>query len=336
MEVIIWPIQKDKGCVGQMDIRQEAVLAGKVKSIGDAKYGKKLALRFKKAKEELIAYMFLAPTLILFTLFVFYPTVQSIYLSLHLTDPFGRISKFTGLENYKKLFTSSAFYDGLAVTAQFILYTVPTTILLALLLAILTHRALAGMKLFRFIFSLPVALSVGTTAVIWLQLYHPSIGMFNRVLSWFNIDPVFWLSDPKLAMISVSIMTVWMNLGFVYIVLLGGLNAVSDDIYDSLAIDGAGPLRKYGRVILPLISPSLFFIFIVSIIGSFQAFGQFHILTKGGPMNATSTIVYQIYQEAFVNYRFGTASAQALILFMGILLLTYIQFRVVEKKVHYQ
>lgn len=319
-----------------MNLRQEAIPASELGRVRSAKHNKRLALSLKNWREELTAYVFLAPTLILFSIFVFYPMVQSIYLSLHVTDPLGRVSRYIGLENYVKLFTSSVFYDGLVVTAQFILYTVPTTILFALFLAILTHRALAGMRLFRFIFSLPVALSVGTTAVIWLQLFHPSIGMFNQVLGWLGMEPIFWLSDPKQAMISVSIMTIWMNLGFVYIVLLGGLNAISDDIYDSLSIDGAGPIRRYARVILPLVSPSLFFITIVSIIGSFQAFGQFHILTKGGPMNATNTIVYQIYQEAFVNYRFGIGSAQALILFTGILLLTIIQFRIVERKVHYQ
>lgn len=290
----------------------------------------------RNAKEWLTAYGFLAPSLILFAIFVFYPAIQSVYLSLHMTDPMGRVVRFVGLDNYIKLFTSQAFYDGLLVTLRFILYTVPPTILLALLLAVLTHRALAGMGLLRFVFSLPVALSVGTTAVIWLQLFHPSMGMFNQVLGWLGFDPVFWLADPKQALLSVSIMTVWMNLGFVYIVLLSGLQAIPQDILDSVAVDGAGPLRKYGQIILPLVSPSLFFVTIISLIGSFQAFGQFHILTKGGPMNATNTIVYQIYQEAFVNYRFGTGSAQALVLFAIILILTVLQFRFVERKVHYQ
>jgi len=287
-------------------------------------------------KEELAAYVFLAPSLVLFGIFIFYPMLQSIYLSLHVTDPQGRVARFVGLQNYTGLFASPLFYESLKVTGQFILYTVPTTIVLALLLAVLTHHSLPGIRGFQLIFSLPVAVSVGTAAVIWLQLFHPNVGMLNRFLGLAGADPVFWLSDPQKAMISVSIVTVWMNLGFVYIVLLGGLKAIPDDIFDSLAVDGAGPLRAYGKVILPLLSPSLFFIAIVSVIGSFQAFGQFHILTKGGPMNKTNVLVYQIYQDAFVNYRFGTGSAQALVLFAVILVLTVIQFRFVERKVHYQ
>ncbi|MCI3926882.1 sugar ABC transporter permease [Paenibacillus sp. TRM 82003] len=287
-------------------------------------------------KEEAAAYVFLAPSLLVFAAFIFYPMFQSMYLSLHMTDPQGRIASFVGLNNYSSLFSSPLFYEGLRVTGQFILYTVPTTIVLGLLLAMLTHRALPGMRWFRFVFSLPVALSVGTAAVIWLLLFHPSVGMLNYFLGLAGMNPVFWLSDPKWAMISISIMTVWMNLGFVYIVLLGGLNGIPEDIFDSLSIDGAGPMRAYGKVILPLLSPSLFFISIVSVIGSFQAFGQFHILTKGGPMNKTNVVVYQIYQEAFINFRFGTGSAMALVLFAILLLLTVIQFVVVEKKVHYQ
>jgi len=296
----------------------------------------KRSIRLSIWKEEITAYAFLSPSLFLFGVFIFYPMLQSIYLSLHITDPRGRIAAFVGLRNYSDLLTSRLFAEGLKVTGQFILYTVPTTIILGLLLAVLTHRALPGMRWFRFLFSLPVAISVGTGAVIWLLLFHPSVGMLNYFLSLLGMDPIFWLADPKRAMMSIAIMTVWMNLGFVFIVLLGGLNGISEDIYDSLSIDGAGPIRKYGKVIMPLLSPSLFFISIISIIGSFQAFGQFHILTKGGPMNKTNVMVYQIYQEAFINYRFGMGSAQALVLFAILLLLTIIQFVVVEKKVHYQ
>jgi len=299
----------------------------------EARRGAKPAVRWK---EELAGYAFLAPSLLLFLAFIFYPMAQSVFLSLHVTDPQGRIAEFVGLKNYADLFASSLFYNGLRVTGQFILYTVPTTIVLGLLLAVLTHRALPGMRWFRFVFSLPVAMSVGTAAVIWLLLFHPSVGMLNYFLGEMDIAPIFWLSDPKWAMISVSILTVWMNLGFVYIVLLGGLNGIPEDIFDSLSVDGAGPIHKYGQVVLPLVTPSLFFITIVSVIGSFQAFGQFHILTKGGPMNQTNVVVYQIYQDAFVNFRFGTGSAQALVLFAILLILTIVQFAVVEKKVHYQ
>jgi sn-glycerol 3-phosphate transport system permease protein len=131
-------------------------------------------------------------------------------------------------------------------------------------------------------------------------------------------------------------MTVWMNLGFNYIVLLSGLQGVSEDIYDSAKIDGSGPVRTFLQITLPLVSPTLFFVFIVSVIGAFQSFGQIHILTRGGPINTTDVVVYNIYQDAFINFRFGIGSAQALVLFVIILILTLLQFKFFEKKVHYQ
>lgn len=262
--------------------------------------------------------------------------IKSVYLSLHLTDPRGKVALFVGLDNYQEMFTSPDFYQSLKVTALFMLLTVPTVILLSLILAAFTHHPARGMKLFQWIFSLPVILSVGTSSVIWAMLYHPSIGILNYLLSLIGIDPIAWLTDPNWALISVSIMTIWMNLGFTYIVVLGGLKGISSEIYESARMDGAGAYRIFFTISIPLLSPVLFFVSIISIIGSFQAFGQIKILTKGGPAQSTDVIVNSIYQDAFVNFQFGSGSAKALVLFAIILLLTFIQFRFVERKVHYQ
>ncbi|MED4603989.1 sugar ABC transporter permease [Paenibacillus validus] len=287
-------------------------------------------------KENALAYVFLAPSLALFAVFLFYPLLKSVYLSFQLTDPRGRVAAFAGLDNFKELFSSELFYSSLKVTLSFTLLTVPTGIAVALLLAALSHQKLRGIKAFRFVFSLPVAISVGTGSVIWMMLYHPTLGMLNYFLTLLDLEPVRWLSDPAWALVSVSIMTVWMNLGFTYIVLLSGLQSVPEEIYDSAKIDGSGPLRTFVRITLPLVSPTLFFTAIVSVIGAFQSFGQIHLLTKGGPMNSTDVIVFNIYRDAFVNFRFGIGSAQALVLFVIILILTVVQFRFFEKKVHYQ
>lgn len=289
-----------------------------------------------KWKEHVLGYVFLAPSLVVFGIFLFYPLLKSIYLSLHITDARGMVTEFVGVENFVRLFTSSGFLPSLKVTFLFVLYTVPTGMLVALLLAAMTHRRFRGVGVFKFAFSFPLAISAGTGAVIWALLFHPSMGSLNYFLSMLGVKPVFWLADPAWALISVSIMTVWLNLGFSYIVLLSGLQGISEEIYDSAKIDGAGPVRTLRSIIFPLLSPTLFFLLIVSVIGAFQAFGQFHSLTRGGPMNSTNVIVYQIYQEAFVNFRFGIGSAQALVLFAMILILTYLQFKVLERKVHYQ
>jgi sn-glycerol 3-phosphate transport system permease protein len=287
-------------------------------------------------KDLLLGYTFLAPSLLFFSIFFFYPLIKSVYYSFHETDPRGRVTSFIGLNNFVEIFKSAHFYKSLEVTGLFTLLTVPTCIILALALAALSHNRLKGMRIFQFIFSLPIALSVSTSAVIWMMLFHPTLGSLNYFFSLIGIHPIFWLSDPKWALFSVSLMTIWMNIGFNYIVLLSGLQGISEEIYDSAKIDGSGPIRTFTQIILPLLSPTVFFVTIVSIIGSFQSFGQIHILTKGGPIDNTNVLVYSIYQDAFINYHFGTGSAQALVLFVIILILTLVQFIVFERKVHYQ
>lgn len=262
--------------------------------------------------------------------------LRSVYLSMTLTDPRGRVAEFVWFDNFVELFQSGQFYSDLKVTLLFILYTVPTSIIWALLLAAITHNKLKGMKIFQFVFSLPLVISVGTGSIIWLLLFHPTAGMLNYFLSLVHIQAIPWLTDPAWALISVSLMTVWMNMGFLFIVLSSGMQGVPEEIYESAKIDGSGPVRTFLQIVLPLLSPTLFFALIVSVIGAFQAFGQINILTKGGPMDSTNVVVYSIYQEAFVNFRFGTGSAEALILFFIILILTVLQFTVLEKKVHYQ
>lgn len=290
----------------------------------------------KKAGENVLAYIFLAPSIFLFIVFLFYPMLRSFYLSMTITDPRGRVAEFVGLENFIDLLTTGQFYSNLKVTLLFILFTVPTSIIWSLFLAAITHNKLKGMKIFQFIFSLPIVISVGTGSIIWFLLFHPTAGMLNYFLSLIKVSPIPWLTDPSWALISISIMTIWMNMGFLYIVLSSGLQGVPDEIYESAKIDGSGPVRTFVRIVLPLLSPTLFFALIVSVINAFQAFGQIHILTKGGPVNSTNVIVYSIYQDAFINFRFGIGSAQALVLFIIILALTLLQFLVLERKVHYQ
>ncbi|MFD0676622.1 MULTISPECIES: carbohydrate ABC transporter permease [unclassified Paenibacillus] len=290
----------------------------------------------KNGGENVLAYLFLAPSLILFVTFLFYPMAKSIYLSMTLTDPRGRVVEFVGLENFMDLLGSGQFYSNLKVTLLFILLTVPTSIIWSLFLAAITHNKLRGMKIFQFIFSLPIVISVGTGSIIWFLLFHPTAGMLNYFLSLAHIDQIPWLTSPSWALVSISLMTIWMNMGFLFIVLSSGLQGVPEEIYESAKVDGSGPVRTFVQIVLPLLSPTIFFALIVSVISAFQAFGQIHILTKGGPMNTTNVIVYSIYQDAFVNFRFGIGSAQALILFAIIMILTVVQFKVLEKKVHYQ
>ncbi|WP_272999608.1 carbohydrate ABC transporter permease [Hydrogenibacillus schlegelii] len=303
-----------------------ATIAGKSKRVG-------LGLRLGEAGT---AFLFLLPSLVIFAAFWFYPLAASIVLSLHLTDPRGRMTAFVGLENFRTVLTDPYFLESLKTTALFTLFTVPPTIGLALLAAFFTHVIRRGKGAVRWMFALPMAFSVGTASVVWGLLFNPSVGLLNALLGRFGLGPVFWLSEPGWALFSVSLVTVWLGFGFAYVVLLGGMATIPEEIEESARLDGAGLGTRFFRIVLPLVSPQLFFLAVVSVIGALQAFGQIHLLTQGGPMNATNVYVYNLYLEAFRNYRFGTASAMALLLFGLVLGLTLLQFRRLERRVHYR
>ncbi|WP_172197292.1 carbohydrate ABC transporter permease [Saccharibacillus qingshengii] len=287
-------------------------------------------------REGALAAAFIAPALLLFGLFLFYPLIQSVYLSLHSTNPRGQVANFVGLANFRNLFNSPGFPNSLLVTLKFILFTVPASLAFALVFAAVCRAKIRGMKIFRFVFALPIAVSVSTGSIMWMVLFHPTLGTLNYFLGKIGLTPVQWLTDPNMALLSISLMTVWMNVGFLFILLLGGMQGVPEEIYESAKIDGSGPVRTFWRLTLPLVSPTLFFASVTSVIGAFQAFGQINILTKGGPVNSTNVLVFKLYEDAFVNFRFGVGSAQALVLFAIVLLITVLQFVFAERKVHYQ
>lgn len=280
--------------------------------------------------------LFLLPSILLFSIFVFYPMIRTIYLSFFLTNASGETTVFVGLENYLNMFTSPIFLKSIQSTFLFVLYTVPATIVISLFLAIIANEKLKGIGFFRTIFSSTMGISVAAASVFWMYLFNPTMGLLNQFLQSIGVESIGWLTDPAWALFSVSVTTVWMNIGFTFLVLLGGLQSIDSYLYESADIEGAGYFYKLRRITLPMLSPTLFFVLTVSIINAFQTFGQIDILTHGGPQNETNLIVYSIYREAFVNYQFGSASAQAVILFILILLMTALQFKLGERKVHYQ
>ncbi|MEK3951971.1 carbohydrate ABC transporter membrane protein 1, CUT1 family [Psychrobacillus psychrotolerans] len=282
------------------------------------------------------ALLYLLPSIILFTVFVFYPMFRTIYLSFFLTDQAGEAAIFVGLENYTYLLESDAFLNSIKATFLFVLYTVPTGIIIALILALLANEKLRGIGFFRTIYASTMGVSVAASSVVWLFLFHPSVGMFNKFLNIFNLPQIEWLLDPTWALFSVSLSTIWLNTGFSFLIILGGLQNIDEYLYESARIDGASYWYRLKRITIPMLSPTLFFIITISLINAFQTFGQIDILTKGGPSQSTNLIVYSIYREAFINYQFGTASAQAVFLFICILIVTILQFKLGEKKVHYQ
>ncbi|WP_249365654.1 carbohydrate ABC transporter permease [Cytobacillus citreus] len=280
--------------------------------------------------------LFLLPSLILFSVFLFYPMLKTIYLSFFLTDAKGATTVFVGWDNYKEIFTDSVFLKGMKNTFLFVFYTVPLTVIISLFLTVIANEKLKGIGVFRTIFSSTMGVSVAAASVFWLYLFNPTMGLLNKFLELLGAESIGWLTDPDWALFAVSVTTIWMNIGFTFLILLGGLQSIDSSLYESADIEGSSYFYKLRRITIPMLSPTLFFVITVSIINAFQTFGQIDILTQGGPANETNLIVYSIYREAFVNYQFGSASAQAIVLFIFILLMTALQFKLGERRVHYQ
>ncbi len=288
--------------------------------------------RQKTFGEKIEPYIYLLPALIIFSVFIFFPFFKTIYMSLTLTDTHGQIKEFIGLENYIRLLTSAEFGNSVLTTIKFVFLTAIPTIMISLFLALLSNENVRGGRITNVLFSLPMAVSSASAAIIWMLLFHPSSGMINYVFKT-NIG---WLQNSDWALLAITIVTVWMNLGLNFIFLFAGLKSIPDDLMESAQIDGANYFERLIHIVIPTLSPTLFFVTIINIINSFQAFGQINIMTKGGPGKATNVMVFSIYQDAFVNNRFGVASAQSIILFLMMLTVTLIQFSYEKKKVFYK
>ena len=275
------------------------------------------------------------PTVAILVAFVAYPAVRSLYLSFHDVEPFSQTLSWAGLDNFKALFSSPEFLASLLVTFHFSVLTVLPSVVISLVLALLLDANPYFQNIWRTLFLLPVAISSAMAAMLWIFLFNPTAGYLNYLLECLGVHGPNWLADPNWALYSVALVTVWKELGFNVIFFLAGLSGIPKDVNEAAYIDGAKPLRRIISITLPLLSPTILFVTIVSLINSFQTFGQIHILTGGGPAGTTTTLVYQLYQDAFTNFRTGFASAQAVVLFAILLVATYLQFRAAKSRVHY-
>lgn len=282
------------------------------------------------------ALIFLAPSLIIFIVFVFVPLVRTIELSTYLTDPIGRPARFVGFLQYQRLFATPLFLNTLMRSVQFVLYTVPTVIVLALILASLGNLRIRGISLFRVIFSITIAVSGATASLMFLYLYHPSIGAINYFLSLVGLPTVSWLVSDKTALIAVALTSIWLQLGLNTVILIAAMQGISEELYESAMIDGAGSWQRFRSITLPLLSSTIFFLVVVDMLASFQTFTPIQIMTSGGPLDSTNLLVYSIYREFYFNGKYGLAAAQSIMLFLIMLVLTVFQFTVVERRVFYE
>ncbi len=288
--------------------------------------------------QSLLPYAYLLPALVVFAVFIFSPLVKSVILSVQGTDILGNPTGFVGFVNYTKLVTDSDFLKVLGVTAAFTVLTVVPSIVIGLALALLLQTRIRLVRFFRTGFALPFAFSVATASVVFQVLYNPASGVLNGILSLVGTGKVDWLTNPDLALWSVSAATVWMQLGYNLLVLSAGLGALPEEVIEAARLDGASGFRLQRSIVLPLLTPQLFFLVVTGTIHSLQSFGQIKILTVGGPENRTTTLVYSIYEQAFANNNsnYGYASAQAMVLLLIVLIVTALQFGVLERRVFYR
>lgn len=287
--------------------------------------------RFMEKMKQGNAYLYLIPCFLIFGVFLFYPFVKTIYLSFYKTDKLGQAKLFVGAENYTDLFTSKSFYNSLLVTLIFVVIVVVGSMLIGLIAAVLCSKAFPGIRFFSTSYALPMAIASSGAAMIFKIILNPTIGILNKMT---GLD-INWTNDPKYALICVAVLTAWLNSGINFLYFSAGLGNIDDTIYERASVDGASAVQKFFRLTLPGLSPIMFYTLVVNIIQAFQSFGQVKILTQGGPGESTNLIVYSIYRDAFFNYKFGSAAAQSVVLFMIIMLLTLIMFRVEKKGVKY-
>ena len=289
-----------------------------------------------KTKRLPLWIIYLLPSMLIFLIFTFYPFVKTLVTSFFATTNTGALTQFVDIQNYISLFTDPKYLQNLGNTLLYLVLTVPLTVIISLMLAVLSCSNLPGMGVFRTIFSSTMGISVAAGSVFWNLLFHPTAGLLNHPISSLGGRPVGWLTDANCALLSVSAVSIWMNIGFSYLVLMGGLKNIDDSHYESVEIVGGGFFYRLFKVTIPLISPSLFFVFTTALIGAFQSFGLIDMLTAGGPNNSTNLLVYRLYKDAFVNFRIGSASAQGVVLFLLILLVSQLQTKLTERLVTYQ
>ncbi|MEA2515197.1 MAG: sn-glycerol 3-phosphate transport system permease protein [Thermomicrobiales bacterium] len=285
--------------------------------------------------ESLLFLLFVAPNLILFGIFTYWPLIYSGYLSLVRWDMISPTKTWVGLGNYTYLLSDSAFRTVLNNTFIFTGGAVGGSLFLGLLIALLLNQPLRMRDGARAVVFAPTLLSGAAISIVWVYIFDPRYGLMRQALDPFGIPSPTWLRDTTWAMIAVIIVYIWKNVGFAAVIFLAGLQTIPKDLYEAAKVDGAGAFNRFRNVTLPMLSPISFFLLVTSILNTFQAFDIIQVMTEGGPVDATNTLIYYTYEQGFVAFNAGRAAAASLILFVIMLTVTLIQLRYAERRVHY-
>jgi len=289
----------------------------------------------RKTREALTGWVFVSPALVTQILFIYFPLGWSFFVSFFRWNLI-RPMRFIGFDNYTSMFTSSDFWSSMSVTFIYVAVTVPVSILIGLLLALLVNLPwLKGKGVFRTFFYIPVITSMAAAAVIWAWIFEGNVGLLNYFLSWFGAKSINWLSDPDYALIALMIIGIWKRIGYNMVLFLAGLQVIPRTYYEAADIDGASTFSKFTSITWPLLSPTTLFVTVMQFIASFRVFVSVSVITRGGPANSTRVITFYLYENAFGYLKFGYAAAISVVMFLMMVVFTLIQFRFSKRRVHY-
>jgi len=285
-------------------------------------------------KDELSGYLFIAPQFIGLLCFILFPVFFSLYISFTNWDMLSPV-EWVGLQNYVKIFTSADVRKVMGNTFEYVLLYIPGTVILSLVLALALSTKIKGTTVYRTMFFLPNITSTVAVSLVWLWIYNPDFGILNMILSALGLPTQRFLRSLSQAMPSVAFVSIWQSAGYFMVLFIAGISGIDPTYYEASKIDGANWWHNMKSITLPMLSPTLFFVIIIAFIGGFQVFNEIFMLTEGGPANATKTMVMHIYNTAFKYFRMGEASVYAWILFIIIMLVTLVQFKLQKKWVNY-
>lgn len=288
-------------------------------------------------RELLLALLYCSPALIIFFLFTYFPFFRAIFLSLNITDAAGNPVRFNGIDYYLRILNldgsgRTEYLESIVTSFKFVLMVVPLGITIAIGLAVLATARVRGIQLFRTIFTSSIAISLASAGIIWALIYNPTTNATRWLVDLLALQSPSLLNNSATALPAVAVMSIWSGIGFNFIIALAGIQAIPGDLYESAAIDGAGRWQAFRFITLPMLSPTLLFLLVIGTIGSLQAFTQFHLLIPDSP---DTVFVYETYRAFWYDNRYGLASAMSLIIFAILLTLTAIQYRLLNRRVHY-
>ncbi|MBS4190611.1 sugar ABC transporter permease [Bacillus sp. FJAT-49705] len=287
-------------------------------------------------KHQITPYIFIAPAILVFSVFYIYPLMYMGYLSFHSWNFISVEKPFVGLDNYIRIFSDPIFYETVWNTLKYAFFTVALIVIIAIPLAIwLNQKGRIFTAAQGAVFS-PHIISLVSVSMIWMWIMDVDYGLLNWIVSLFGVKSVGWLTNPNVAMYSLIFVSVWKSLGYYTLIIIAALQSIPKDLYEAAAIDKASKWRVFSKITFPMLTPTIFFISIIALINSIQVFETIDIMTGGGPINSTTTLVYYIYEEGFNNFHLGTASAAGMVLLFILMLLTILYFKVLSNRVHYQ